>query len=88
MSQRNVYDCDGCGRKEIVPVEVIVAVGWSSDPAGGPSSDDHEKAHLCEKCAAWAFGKLRSRVKLSYEDGKWLIGEIKARLRNAKNNPC
>lgn len=88
MSRREVYDCDGCGRREITPVEVRVAVGWSSDPAGGPSEDDYEHAHLCEKCAAWAFGQLRSRVKLSYDDGKWLIGEIQARSKKIRNSPC
>ena len=45
MAVRKVYDCDDCGAKDIVPVEIKVSRDY------GIESWTHAY-HLCPKCAA------------------------------------
>ena len=77
MSKRTVVDCDGCARQNITPIELRFAVGRSSDPAGGPSQEDHENLDLCVSCTQRAFAMLKKVAKLSHADSAELVKQIK-----------
>jgi len=75
VSKREVTECDRCGKTISKPVEIYVTTGWSSDPAGGRSTQDQEALDLCPPCAAWAFERVAK--KLTEDEGAKLVEDIK-----------
>lgn len=54
MTQRIAFDCDACRERDIPWVAKLgFHVGWSPDPAGGPSDRDIEDFELCPECVEW-----------------------------------
>jgi hypothetical protein len=74
MTERIVYDCDCCGRKQVVPIRVVI-------PTGRDSMNEIASSHLdvCDLCA----GKLVKHLlaPLSFEAGEALLQKIKGGLR-------
>jgi hypothetical protein len=53
--KRTVYDCDRChaqGLDRTRAAELLLAVDWEPDPAGGPAQCVRTALHLCVDCIA------------------------------------
>lgn len=83
MSRREVVDCDRC-KKETLNYGIIwVATGHSSDPAGGPSTEDEESIDLCAKCLVALINHMKGKiVELSYDQGKAIVNWVKTSYKD------